>query len=237
MGRWGNATGQFAFARSIAERLGCRLECPTWQGSSIFVDAAGYPHSSAPLASLAVEAIPRHPAAAIHGFYQFQEAFDQMKASELRKWLAIKPELLKRWQRPRKFYVAAHVRRGDYLKLKDRYAVIARQAYSRAIKAAGYKLDDVVWVSDEMPRGAGIFHSLPFLHDFITLMNADVIFRANSTFSFWAAALGTGKKFSPNVGEQVGDLDDVEFVEGNHCANFSTKIHTRTIHGDTHLPE
>ena len=55
---------------------------------------------------------------------------------------------------------------------------------------------------------------LPFLEDFILMMNADVVLRANSSFSWWAATLGRGRILSPLVEDRTG-MQDVEFVEGN----------------------
>lgn len=236
MGRWGNTIGQWAFGWSIARRLGCRFQCPHWLGEDVF-NIRRTPITPQRLKECKVDEIPTQPDRSIHGYFQYQKAFDCMRASELRKQLTVKTQYAERWVRPRKFYIAAHLRRGDYLKLRDRYAVVHRCAYERAILAAGYDLADVIWVSDEEPFGTGIYvPNLAFLYDFLTIQNADVVFRANSTFSFWAAALGKGKVYSPRVSEQVGDLYDATFEPHNACANFSTKIHTGTIHTDTELP-
>jgi hypothetical protein len=53
-------------------------------------------------------------------------------------------------------------------------------------------------------------------------MAADVVLRANSTFSWWAALLGRGRVFSPLVEDRIGD-QTVEFVEGNWPRMCDTK--------------
>lgn len=63
-----------------------------------------------------------------------------------------------------------------------------------------------------------IRHGVEFLPDFMTLYHADYIFRANSTFSFWAGLIGHGKMFSPildfpDYGGVVGRVN-VDFVPG-----------------------
>jgi hypothetical protein len=52
------------------------------------------------------------------------------------------------------------------------------------------------------------------LTDFFIMMNCKTLFRANSSFSWWAATLGTCKVYSPQVGTQTGWVD-VPFVAGN----------------------
>jgi hypothetical protein len=47
------------------------------------------------------------------------------------------------------------------------------------------------------------------------IMASRVIFRANSSFSWWAATLSDARVFAPVVGNNTGWLD-CSFVEGNH---------------------
>ena len=66
---------------------------------------------------------------------------------------------------------------------------------------------------------------LDYLPDLALMMRAQVLMRANSTFSWWAAALGTARVFSPDT-SKVNARDGlrgndrfpqfVPFVEGNH---------------------
>ena len=51
----------------------------------------------------------------------------------------------------------------------------------------------------------------------MTIYNADIVFRGNSTFSWWAGTLGYATKlYSPVVGDNVGHNANIEFVPGNH---------------------
>jgi hypothetical protein len=56
---------------------------------------------------------------------------------------------------------------------------------------------------------------MKWLDDFLFLRGAAFLLRANSTFSWWAACLGSGQVYSPVVGERVG-WNLVEFAKGNH---------------------
>jgi hypothetical protein len=68
---------------------------------------------------------------------------------------------------------------------------------------------------------------LEFMRDFMDLYNADVLFRANSTFSWWAGTLGNAKVYSPIVDGLTGHQKDVKFVEGNwpRCVGLDTVDH------------
>lgn len=225
-GRFGNQCGQYATARSAAERLGATLETPDWIGRRIF--GLTDPLITDRLPSLGKEELPIEPGVAMYGYFQNQQAFDIMRRDELRRWLTVVPELAEICPRPRPFYIAAHLRFGDYVKHCDRYAVVSRMCFEREIKSRGYDERDVVWLTEEgpqpgterMPGGLG------FLFDFMLIMQADVVFRSNSTFSQWAAILGNPSKvYSPVVGDKVGIRDDIEFIEGNHPMLASPKIH------------
>ena len=237
-GRFGNQVGQWAFARSLAARLGSTFECPDWVGREVFTGPAEIPLPTVRLPKTPCEYIPGHQNVAIHGYFQFQEAFNLMRRSELKQWLTVQERWLNAMPRTNLFYVAAHLRRGDYVKHSDQYCIIERAAYEKAIVAAGYNLADVVWVDEEH---ATVVKSVPkhlsFLPDFLTLMRADVIFRANSTFSFWAGALSNAVVYSPRVGEKIGRHEDIEFELGNHCAMLGLSHHPNTQHSDMHLPE
>ena len=81
------------------------------------------------------------------------------------------------------------------------------------------------WGGWDYPTGSQYLPGIVFdwLHDFLKLYFARTIFRANSSFSWWAATLSpTAKVFSPVVDKRhiygVDGIEeiDVEFVEGNH---------------------
>lgn len=146
-------------------------------------------------------------------------------------------------------YDVAHLRRDDVADAEynrthpQGYSVVSKDSYVRAFEKFGYEANAIEWVSDDYTgrwhvgrraRGAGGW-SYPtgseyvpgmvfdWLHDFLKLYFARTIFRANSSFSWWAATLSpTAKVFSPVIDKShiygVDGLEeiDVEFVEGNH---------------------
>ena len=61
---------------------------------------------------------------------------------------------------------------------------------------------------------------LSFVPDFFRLAKAMTVFRANSTFSFWAAAIAQANQkarvFSPVIGGLVGGIEhECSFIPGN----------------------
>ena len=146
-------------------------------------------------------------------------------------------------------YDVAHLRRDDIANPEynrtgiQGYSVISKESYLRAFEKFGFSPESMQWVSDdytgkwhagrgarhwgdwEYPIGSKYFPGLGFdwLTDFLKLYFARTIFRANSSFSWWAAALSpTAKVFSPVIDKRhiygVDGMDeiDVDFVEGNH---------------------
>jgi hypothetical protein len=146
-------------------------------------------------------------------------------------------------------YDVAHLRRDDISDVAynqnniQGYSVLSKDSYFRAFERFGYDPDEIQWVSDdhtgkwhvgrkmrhlggwEYPAGSEYLPGIVFdwLEDFLKLYFARTIFRANSSFSWWAATLSpTAKVFSPVIDRKhiygVDGMEeiDVEFVEGNH---------------------
>ena len=146
-------------------------------------------------------------------------------------------------------YDIAHMRRAEItnpeynVKFKQAYSVISKKSYSRAFEKFGVDPQGVEWVSDDTtgkwhtvrkPRLIGGWtyptgsHVLPdvlfdFLEDFLRLYFARRIFRANSSYSWWAACLApSAQVYSPVLDKQhvmgIHGMDevDLDFVEGNH---------------------
>ena len=124
------------------------------------------------------------------------------------------------------------------------HSVLARSAYFNAFERYGFARDGVQWISDDYSRR---WHSdrpvtirggwsypigseylgreviFDWLEDFLKLYFARTIFRANSSFSWWAAFLSpTATVYSPVVNRRliygVDGHEEVEyeFVPGNH---------------------
>lgn len=146
-------------------------------------------------------------------------------------------------------YDVAHLRRDDISDVAynqrhiQGYSVLSKGSYLSAFEKFGYDADEIQWVSDdytgkwhvgrkmryrggwEYPIGSEYLPGIIFdwLDDFLKLHFARTIFRANSSFSWWAATLSpTAKVFSPVIDRQhiygVDGMEeiDVDFVEGNH---------------------
>lgn len=152
------------------------------------------------------------------------------------------------WSDKQGTYNIAHLRRDDisnaeYNKNNPQgYSVVSTDAYKKAFRKFGMDENEIIWISDDR---TGVWHqnntapssfgwSYPFgshyrapyvfdwLEDFLKLYFAKTIFRANSSFSWWAAFLApTAKVYSPVMNKQhiygVDGLEEieVEFVEGN----------------------
>jgi hypothetical protein len=158
-------------------------------------------------------------------------------------------EAYKRYSDIQGMYDVAHLRRGDisnpeYNRANGQgYSVISKDSYFRAFRKLGYPEESVEWVSDDdtgkwhvgrkvrfrggwkYPAGSQYVPGVMFdwLGDFLKLYFARTIFRANSSFSWWAALLSpTAKVFSPIMHKRhvygVDGMEEVtvDFVEGNH---------------------
>jgi hypothetical protein len=158
-------------------------------------------------------------------------------------------EAYKRYSDMQGLYDVAHLRRDDITNVEynrthaQGYSVISLESYRQAFKKFGYAEDSILWVSDdhtgkwhvgrkqrflggwEYPTGSQYLPGIMFdwLDDFLKLYFARTIFRANSSFSWWAAMLSPAAKvFSPVIEKQhiygVDGMEEitVDFIEGNH---------------------
>ena len=158
-------------------------------------------------------------------------------------------EAYKRYSDMQGLYDVAHLRRDDVSNAEynrnhiQGYSVVSMESYRRAFRKFGYPEESIVWVSDdytgqwhvgrkrrfiggwEYPVGSQYMRGIVFdwLDDFLKLNFARTIFRANSSFSWWAATLSpTAKVFSPVIDKNhiygVDGMEEitVDFVEGNH---------------------
>lgn len=159
-------------------------------------------------------------------------------------------EAYKYWSDRQGTYDIAHLRRDDisnsaYNKANPQgYSVISKDAYIKAFEKFGFNPDEIEWTSDDYigkwhanrkptpsfgwqyPMGSTYKSPEVFdwLEDFLRLYFARTIFRANSSFSWWASFLSpTATIYSPVLDKQLiyGRDDkeeeiDVEFVKGNY---------------------
>ncbi|MDY0313772.1 MAG: hypothetical protein RBR32_01715 [Bacteroidales bacterium] len=215
-GRWANQLFQYCFARAYAETHDAVLEIPAdWIGRKIFKNI-DHPPIKFLKRKTELDIVPWGEVNIdLFGYFQFQDCFDILSMSKIKKWLQFKDEWIDMFPKLKPFYVAAHIRRGDYVsKYIDIYCCITQRSYIRAIEYYGFDIDNVIWVSDDNPYIAQDC-KFDFLPDFFTLMNADILFRANSTFSLWASILGNPITYSPVINGKTG-FQDVNFMPGNH---------------------
>lgn len=223
LGRFGNRMFRYAHARALAEQNGWMLKTERWEGEKIFtLDAEGFAFWPEPDGSEDM---------LIDGYCQNQQSIIYSRA-DCRRWFKLKPEVEAKLIE-RHYYALphAHFRRGDYAGAG--YPLVSKRAVEAAMLQYGI-YDPCVPVSDETPRGDPDFPGeLSFLPDFYRLMRAPILFRANSSFSWWAAALGHGRVFSPIITGLTGGVehDNVPFVEGNYprlCElSFVTDLHLK----------
>jgi hypothetical protein len=150
-------------------------------------------------------------------------------------------------------YDIAHLRRDDIsnpnYETNFGYSVLSQDSYRKAFEKFGYDPEKIEWTTDDWtgnwgvgkpsdndwftrkgswryPEGSEHLEGVVFdwLPDFLRLYFARTIFRANSSFSFWAAFLSNAKVFAPVLDRREiysgskgsGKEIDVEFIEGNH---------------------
>jgi len=210
-GGFGNQLFQYALARAYAEAHRAVLLTPAWIGQKVF--ALTDPPLDYSLPRAAFDEIPNGRINVIlHGYFQCQRAMDLMSRLRLRAWFRLRSEWQQRFTtRPA---IAAHVRRGDYI--GNIYCLVSESSYAAACLKFGYDPTRITWIQEGNKQQIQdlVDAGVPFLEDFLLLANADVLLRANSSFSWWAGTLGRGRIFSPLVEDRVGP-QDVEFIEGN----------------------
>lgn len=226
-GRFANSALQFCFAKAYAEKYDAVLQIPEdWYGRKLFKNVENIEPIVSKLPKMELDYIPKGKVNIdLFGYFQHKEAFEFLSLEKIREYLQFKDEWIEMFPKKISFYIACHLRIGDYLdKYSHVYCIPSKKSYIQAImKATGstyesiaygsFGRNTVFWISEENPQ----LHSecpYAFLPDFFTLMNADILFRANSTFSVLASILGQNETYSPLVEHTTG-IANVEFVKGN----------------------
>lgn len=246
IGRFGNQMFQYCSARAWARLVGARFECPPWLGSQVFdlhdlEPSVELPEVNDGASSQGPAIQPGQTNVRIGGYFQTQRWVRLFDRTELQLHFRIRQEWLDAIGRARGswdgWYAAAHVRQGDYIG-HWAYANVPESAYVHACEEYGIPRDRVRWVRQDTPQVVGgIPSDISFLPDFVTLLQADVLLRANSSFSWWAGALGNAREiFSPVVEDRVGPCPDAQFVRGNwpktaHASRVGVHV------DDLYLPE
>lgn len=234
LGRLGNQMFTYAFARAYAEKHGLELQADSWVGQKIFeIDDMPISNPNAPRRD-ENNLVDGENNIIFRSYCQNQKCAIYT-LSQVRKWFKFRPgiENILKDIIPFPDLIAGHRRVGDYP--GTGFPVVSMVSYNRACGKFGLAPDDLKMVTEENPiTNPNFRHEMACVPDFYRLMVADVIFRGNSTFSWWAATLGRGRIFAPivkGVGLVGGKECDVEFVEGNHpaCSDFDfvTDIHLK----------
>ncbi len=207
----GNNLFQYCWARNIAEI----------KGYALFSDPiTGFPETYIPINGNIVnnDFIVTPPATQIfdmnsfynhvggiivYGYSQRYEHYQSFK-DKIRSWLYIDNE--EYYEKPNNDDIVLNVRLGDYVKLgwsidMDYYLnILKKETYNKAIIITDEpnhpelkKLTDFGCII----KDHSIYDKNKFVADFIFVKHASKTIIANSTFSWWAAFLGTGIVYFP----------------------------------------
>jgi len=241
LGGFGNQLFQYATAKGYCQTYGYTLEIPeNWIGREIFKNIND---------NTIKEPLPSHtanqPPCGIYNvdfesiFWFSQSGVSLFTRQQAKQWFEFKDKYKIEPDRDKK--IVAHLRRGDFTYHKHLYAVVQKICYKEAVAELGYNYEDVCFVQENFctPRYKAWAGHDPynFLYDFQTIQNADVIFRANSTFSWWAAVLSNAKVFSPVVGKKLGWRNDLQFTKGNHPSIAYQRDRQCDLYSDMYLYE
>ena len=215
IGRFGNLLFIYAHARAWCEQNGYELCVYPWVGEKVFT----IPGARRPDASC--EVWPER-------MYQDQPSLIYTRR-QVREWFTFKPEILARLRvldatEPE---IILNVRQGhDYREAG--LVTMSKESYVLACIKHGFDVAKARFETDLNPTllpdfqgnmdASGLGVTWVGMPSFYRLMTAPVLFRANSSFSWWAATLGHGRVFSPIIRGLHGGVPDVRcdnFVEGN----------------------
>lgn len=232
-GRWGNILFQYAHARAWCDLNGYELCMLPWIGEIV---CSGVPEAIRP---------DKCKPDIIWTDRLFQHQRDLIYTrKQVKEWFTFKPQILEMLQ-PAKCprHVCLNIRQGrDYLDAG--LVTLSSQCYLDAAKLGGYGVDDICFETDiqstTLPNfqgdvtAAGFGVSEVALPSFYRLMTAPVLFRANSTFSWWAHTLSDHQNiYAPIIWGLKGGIPDTycpEFVNANWPAMVNSPDHS-----DLHL--
>jgi hypothetical protein len=191
-GLFGNQLFQYAYARAFAEELGAELHTPDWIGRQLFIGVD--------------EPIMQNKGDIdLFDYFQNPEHLALLSKKKVKEWFKFKNP-----PKVQKHNVIFHKRRGDYLTHANQYAIVSDDSYIKGAEKFNLDYTEALVLDQDNPD---------FLADFCLMMHCNNLFRANSTFSWWAATLGDCQVYSPKVEDRTG-LVDVEFVKGNDEWNY-----------------
>ncbi len=113
--------------------------------------------------------------------------------------------------------LSIHVRRGDYVQLKDKFGLLSKEyfenASEQALAVSNRQIRRILLFSDDIPEARKLLSGINFgtisistveglsdVEELLLMAQSDLLIISNSTFSWWAAKLGTRPKivFAPD---------------------------------------
>ena len=224
--KFGNATAQSFIHAPTPTRSGSAPSwCAPWIGELVFeMPRYQRPQGDALPVRSELTLGDSETNVEIRGYAQNQRAMIYTK-SQAMEWLPIKES----WARvsgyaafPGKSTVVGHITPRSYIGLQlqqvsAQFIRPVRSQNARLNKNVAENFEVFCLVSELCPRIHPAFPpSIAFLPDFMMLMRAPILLRANSSFSWLAGLLSTGRVFSPIIDGKAGGREhDCEFAEGN----------------------
>ncbi len=272
-GGLGNRLFEYAFARAYAEKYGFELRCETCVLDQIFDLPANAPATRDDLRVCGTEYLEEWDGLGeitIRGMAQHQKNLDLYSRAKVCEWFRLRPQFSQWDAQVPAMDLIANLRLGDYTYACNPFVWISKESYVDCCNQFGldksklYFLDGeqhyrIAQVPVERPwdqlsdaekgKTSGLSARTDFVPDLLLMMKAKVLIRSNSTFAWWAAALGHNERvFSPDV-MQVNAQDGIKdgarypqhvtFVEGNHMpvvnavgspyVNQFTELHLKEI--------
>lgn len=203
LGRAGNQLFRAAFALALCEQNGYELRMAESPLEKIFT-----------LGGLPIIRPTGSEDIVIDEYRQAQKDLIYSRA-DCRRWFDLRPEVKDLLSYIKPTMPHAHLRRGDYISAG--YPVVSVASVESAMAQQGVYPPYVAVTDDAPGKDLAFAGELEWVPDFVRLMRAPVLFRANSSFSWWAATLGNGEVYSPLIAGFEGgrEHDNIPFVAGN----------------------
>lgn len=220
LGRFGNQMFEYAFARGYCEMHDIELHTDPWVGEQLFeirhprCDQLVRPRDENTL-------VIGESNVSYRSYSQRQHCADYYSLRQIRSWFRWRMPVFRNLNRiaPEPDVALAHIRRGDYA--GSGYPLVSDKSYFDAFTDARPYLHRLQRVSEDKPMVHPDFTGeLAWVPDFFCMSTCQALYRANSSFSFWAGVLGQvhcgTQVFSPIITGKTGGIEhDCAFQPDN----------------------